>query len=383
MRVLLVEDEPDLRSLLRDILVAQGHVVTACGTAECALAAYGRHAHPLVVLDLNLPGMDGLAFCRRVRALPEGKRTVVLVLTGRTGLGTLEAILEAGADDYLPKPFDLERFSIRCTLAERRAEELAEQERQATERLERERLLRSVFIHARDGMVLVDDQVRFVEANPAALRLLGVGNRTELADRRLPDVLEPGQPAVAAERWQILREEGALAGEYRMQANDAVETVVEYAATARILPGCHLCILHDVTANRRVGAERDRALVDLRASEERLRNLVEAIADGLLVVDADDRIVQVNAAAERILGMAPIGHLFPHPAWTLSGPDGLPLNRSLYPAATLGDVELEATRPDGQRVRLWVTSVPLRGPDGAVIGAVGTLRESPRRDRRS
>jgi PAS domain S-box-containing protein len=262
MRVLLLEGEPAQRSLLRDVLVARGHVVSACGSEDEAWAAYGRHVPSLIVLDLDLPGLDGLAFCRRIRALPEGRRTVVVVLTDRTGLGNLAAVLDAGADDYLTKPFGLDRFSLRLQIAERRVGDLEERERQAAERLEGERLLRAVFGLGQVGMVLVDDQGRFVEVNPAALPLLGVAERAGLADRSLPEILDAGRSAVAAERWQDFLLEGTLTGEYRLNAADGTELVIEYAATARLLPNRHLCVLRDVTAYSRAEAERERTLAD-------------------------------------------------------------------------------------------------------------------------
>ena len=78
---------------------------------------------PLVVLDWMLPGVDGLELCRRVRAQPGGDRVFLLVTTGRNRRQDLADALDAGADDYVPKPFELSQLEARLTIAERRVAE--------------------------------------------------------------------------------------------------------------------------------------------------------------------------------------------------------------------------------------------------------------------
>jgi signal transduction histidine kinase len=83
-----------------------------------------RHEHfPLVVLDWMLPGVDGLELCRSVRAQPNGDRVFLVVATARNRRDDLQAALDAGADDYVPKPFDLTQLEARLTIAERRIAE--------------------------------------------------------------------------------------------------------------------------------------------------------------------------------------------------------------------------------------------------------------------
>ena len=125
MRVLLVEDEADLRKSLVAILEHRGYDVTALGTAQAALAAYREEHFPLVILDWGLPGRDGLWLCRQIRSLPDGDTSVVLVVTARARAEDLAAVLQAGASDYLAKPFDLEFLDVRLTVAEAHADQLA------------------------------------------------------------------------------------------------------------------------------------------------------------------------------------------------------------------------------------------------------------------
>ncbi len=89
LRALVVEDDPAIRDVLADVLVERGHEVVACPDGEAAWAACQREAFGLILLDLGLPGMDGLELCRRLRTLPHGHQSVVVVLTARFGANHL------------------------------------------------------------------------------------------------------------------------------------------------------------------------------------------------------------------------------------------------------------------------------------------------------
>jgi DNA-binding response OmpR family regulator len=134
MRTLLVEDDDGLRGLLEDVLEARGHDVVAVGDGEQAWAVWQREGFSLAIVDWGLPRLDGLALCRRARQAPTGQRTLVVVMTGRANTGDLATILDAGADDYLAKPFDVESFGVRIGVAERRIANRHERERLDQER---------------------------------------------------------------------------------------------------------------------------------------------------------------------------------------------------------------------------------------------------------
>jgi two-component system response regulator MprA len=119
-RVLIVDDEPAVRAALDRALRLDGY--------EIALAADGREAldrladarHDAIVLDVAMPGIDGLQVCRRLR--DAGDRTPVLMLTARDAVDDRVAGLDAGADDYLVKPFALKELKARLRALLRRAE---------------------------------------------------------------------------------------------------------------------------------------------------------------------------------------------------------------------------------------------------------------------
>jgi two-component system, OmpR family, response regulator MprA len=117
-RVLVVDDEPAVREALRRALALEGYDVDLAANGAEALQKVGSADPDLVVLDVLMPEVDGLAACRRLRA--EGNRVPVLMLTARAGIGDRVDGLDAGADDYLVKPFALEELLARIRALLRR-----------------------------------------------------------------------------------------------------------------------------------------------------------------------------------------------------------------------------------------------------------------------
>ena len=118
MRVLVVEDHVKLAGQLRRALRGEGMATDVAIRGEDALWMAGSTAYDVVVLDVMLPGLDGLETCRRLRA--DGVRAPVLMLTARDALRDRVAGLDAGADDYLTKPFALEELTARLRALARR-----------------------------------------------------------------------------------------------------------------------------------------------------------------------------------------------------------------------------------------------------------------------
>jgi two-component system, OmpR family, response regulator MprA len=116
--ILVVDDDPPIRRMLDRTLAAEGYRIETAGDGGEALAAVERSAPDLVVLDVAMPGLDGLAVCRRIRG--KGLATPVLLLTARDEVGERVAGLDAGADDYLVKPFATEELLARVRALLRR-----------------------------------------------------------------------------------------------------------------------------------------------------------------------------------------------------------------------------------------------------------------------
>ena len=119
MQLLLVEDDATMQATLQRSLSRRGMAVTALADGRAALAEWRAHPPDAVVLDLTLPGLDGLQVLAQARAA--GLRTPVLLLTARGTVGDRVLGLNAGADDYLPKPFDLDELEARLRALLRRS----------------------------------------------------------------------------------------------------------------------------------------------------------------------------------------------------------------------------------------------------------------------
>ncbi len=117
-RVLVVDDDPPLRRMLERTLAAEGFSVTVAADGGAALVAAERAAPDVIVLDVAMPGVDGLAVCRRLRA--KGLATPIIMLTARDAVPDRVAGLEAGADDYLIKPFAVQELVARLRALIRR-----------------------------------------------------------------------------------------------------------------------------------------------------------------------------------------------------------------------------------------------------------------------
>jgi two-component system, OmpR family, response regulator MprA len=116
--ILVVDDDRAVREALQRALAYEGYEVEAATDGGTALAAIERHAPDVVVLDVMMPGVDGLAVTRRLR--DKGNRVPILMLTARDGVNERVEGLDVGADDYLVKPFELEELLARVRALLRR-----------------------------------------------------------------------------------------------------------------------------------------------------------------------------------------------------------------------------------------------------------------------
>jgi two-component system response regulator MprA len=151
MRLLVVDDDPSVREALALVLDLNGFEVATAGDGREAMRTLSRKPPDAVVLDVLMPGIDGLEVCRRMRAT--GDRTPVLMLTARAEVSERVAGLEAGADDYLVKPFAREELIARLRA-----------------------LLRRTGWEGDDGVLRFDD----LELDPLAHEVRRSGRRLEL-----------------------------------------------------------------------------------------------------------------------------------------------------------------------------------------------------------
>ncbi|MBV9916420.1 MAG: response regulator transcription factor [Solirubrobacterales bacterium] len=119
MRVLTIEDDDAVRAALRRALLLAGYEVLQAQTGEEGLLRVGREVPDAIVLDLGLPDIDGIEVCKTLRSA--GNRTPILMLTARVAVDDRVDGLEAGADDYLVKPYDVRELQARLKAIVRRS----------------------------------------------------------------------------------------------------------------------------------------------------------------------------------------------------------------------------------------------------------------------
>jgi DNA-binding response OmpR family regulator len=117
--ILAIDDEKNIRDLIKRGLV--GHEVTTAADGLAGLEEARRSTPDLILLDVTMPGMTGFEVCRRIRTMPELVATPVVFLTARGSLDDKLEGFDAGADDYVPKPFDMRELEMRVRAVLRRA----------------------------------------------------------------------------------------------------------------------------------------------------------------------------------------------------------------------------------------------------------------------
>ena len=120
MKVLIADDSPLIRRLIEVAVLDRGHEVIAAEDGATAWTVFEREHPSLVIVDWQMPELDGLEVCRRVRTSPFARDVFVLVVTGRVEGDDVVNALNAGADDYLFKPFTPSSITARLEIAERR-----------------------------------------------------------------------------------------------------------------------------------------------------------------------------------------------------------------------------------------------------------------------
>lgn len=169
--VLVVEDEADIRELVSYTLLRDGYQVASVGTGEEALAVASARPPDLVVLDLMLPGMDGLSVCRKLRADPRMARVAIVILTAKGEEKDIVSGLNMGANDYITKPFSRNVLLARVRAALRNMASPGS-EAAAAQQQEEAIKIHNLAIHPGRHQVLVDGQP--VELSATEFRVLQV-----------------------------------------------------------------------------------------------------------------------------------------------------------------------------------------------------------------
>ena len=198
MQLLLVEDDADMRTTLQRTLMRRGMQVQTAADGPSALAQWLARPPDAVVLDLSLPGLDGLQVLAQARG--HGLRTPVLVLTARGTVGDRVLGLNAGADDYLAKPFDLDELEARLKALLRRSQDsftpVSAPEVQSLGALRYDKDSGAIYIH--------EQAMELTPRERALLQALLARPGHAVAKERLFDLVFPGQTEVQYEAVEVV-----------------------------------------------------------------------------------------------------------------------------------------------------------------------------------
>lgn len=176
LSILVVDDNVVHRRMSQTILTAAGYAVRLAEGGPQALAAFEKAPADLVILDVHMPGMDGFEVCRRLRALPDGKRVPILFLTDLSDLSSPEQAQQSGGDDFLNKPINRIELCmrIRLLLRERHLQDI----------------LASLLEGSREAIAVLDAKAQITRWSRQASALLG-WSANEAVGQSLSSLLIP------------------------------------------------------------------------------------------------------------------------------------------------------------------------------------------------
>ncbi len=372
-RIVLADDNADMREHVSRTLGDEYEILTANDGKE-ALELIRRNPPDLLLTDVMMPGCDGFDLLRAVRNDDRTHTLPVIFLSARAGEEMRVEGIEAGADDYLVKPFTANelrarvRTHIRMAIARRRATE-----REAALRAEaeaaRDRAI-SVLESITDGFIALDRDWRITYVNGEAERLNGM-RREEMLGKNHWEIFPSA--VGSAIHTELLR-----AADRRI----AVDFENYYTPWRRwfhvkAYPGENgglSVFFEDITARKTAEGL-------LRQSEERFREMIDALPAAIYTTDVEGRLTHFNPAAVRLSGRVPeLGTDKWCVTWKLFLPDGTPLPHDRCPMAIAlkggsvsPGVECIAERPDGSRFWFAPYPTPLRDLEGRITGGINML----------
>jgi CheY-like chemotaxis protein len=256
--VLMVDDDVDTREMYQWCLEARGFDVLGAGTASHGFRLAEEHHPDAIVTDFTLPGEDGFVLASRLRASPALADTPAVLVSGRAFVGNSGDTAMRLFDRVLLKPVLPDQLieSLVPLLLNRTAAQLERQLRAVRARIEAapqtsdaSRILRTLNEVTLGGdppaALLADSAAHYIDVNNAACALTG-RSRTELLSLRVWDLTPPQALAESRAAWARFVDSGTLSGAYVLRSAAGLDIQARYAASAHVLPGCHLALLQSV-----------------------------------------------------------------------------------------------------------------------------------------
>ena len=237
--ILIVDDAPDNLGTLRSMMLRQGYQTFVATSGDRALDIAQRVKPDLILLDVVMPGIDGLETCRRLKAHPATTRIPVIFMSARGETEDIVAGFDTGAADYIPKPLRLEEVCARVR-AQLRLRSGSDTQSEQTDRL------RMIVNSMDQGLLIVESCGRVQYANPACDRYLGYAPE-ELVGQSLKDLLDCKEPGCCAGLDAMTygtREVEIRHRDGNLRAMDLTMTPMHAA------DGLFVVLLHDITHHK-------------------------------------------------------------------------------------------------------------------------------------
>lgn len=349
MRALIADDDMTLRRLMRLALEGDGwHVDEAeDGQQACEMGATTEYG--LIVLDIQMPHIDGLAVCRQLRADPRHAHVPILISTGRDDLQAIERALDAGASDFLRKPLNLALFMARIRFAVKAAAALGDL-------AQHRKLLDEAQTIARLGRWTYSPETTTIHFCPNAVDIFGLSTDQMSLQTFMAHVPDDDRDILMAAFYAMRSSKPTFGMDHRFDSPKGSRLVIHVRAAAE----WHA----DGSLRRIYGSAQDVTERHTYAETTRLwSRVIERTGEGMLIVDGRYRILQVNRAFARISG---------HVAADLVGQPIDVLDHilgSFRQIAQIGENwrgELGGRSLDGKPLSLWVNLDVLRDSSGNI-----------------
>jgi PAS domain S-box-containing protein len=368
--ILIADDDRGVHDLFSFVLPPPDYRLLFADNGNEAVAAAFEQVPDLVLLDVVMPKMDGFEVCRRLRSDPRTKELPIIIITALYDRDSRLRGIEAGADDFITKPFDIDELQARLR-------SIARLNRYRALLTERAKFV-GLFDLSPDGIIIVDSGQEIILANPAFRRMIGAEEGEGLQGVPVTSLFAPDQAITYEDLLKGADDPSRPLIETAFLRRDGSRLPVELSAGG-VLHGTEGA-LYLIARNIE---ERKRFQEDLKESEKKHRELIENIEDVVYVTDGRGFILFLNDAMERSFGYTKeeiIGKRFTEFIVPEEGALAESLFRKQLSGEHVGTFELSFLNRQGKRITLELRE-KLIWDDGKVVEAHGIGRDVTERRR--
>ncbi|MCC5635781.1 PAS domain S-box protein [Nostoc sp. CHAB 5844] len=364
-RILLVDDNADMRDYVQRLLSLR-YEVEAVGDGLAALASVRQKMPDIVLTDIMMPKLDGFGLVRELRADPQTKALPIILLSARAEEESCVAGLDAGADDYLIKPFSarelLARVDSNLKMAKIRQEVAHYEQRLRLEAEAARNQVATILESITDAFVAFDREWRYTYVNEQATKLLQKTREQLLGKHVWQEVFpEIVGHVVYQELHRAINEQVAVVLEEFLEPLGMWQEIHAYPS----LDGLAV-YFRDIT-------ERKSSELALRESEEKFRNIIQTANEGIWLINKNAQTLYVNDqmaamlgyAARDIIGSSVVEFCFPENVSSVQQR----IDRNLD--GHVDQFDFRFRRQDGQELFVLACTSPMRDGQGNIIGALG------------